>query len=98
MKFKTQNYYKKIKCSNECIKKTRFLQKTIQNLEKENMLIKKENGGTNVNSKKREEIDYEGLKSFKSIKILEQKLKCCELRIEKLIGLKNDLIKENFVY
>jgi hypothetical protein len=90
------------KCGNQCIAHSNKLFARIEKLERELLAnSRKETGLAQGNVKapdfEKTDISRDNLKFFKDNKVLEQKLLCTEMRLSKIITVKNELLRQNFV-
>jgi len=85
------------RCGSDCQQVTRKLFSRIEKLEKElNSVLRKDSREGDTEHEKGT-LSKESLRFHKEKKLLEQKLVCTEMRLSKIITLKNDLLRQNFV-
>lgn len=87
------------KCGGDCQKLVKRLQQKVELLEKDVSAKKEESSKAHFVAAKNQGSSFtkDNLRFLKDKKLLEQKLVCTEMRLNKIIQIKNELLRQNFV-
>lgn len=85
------------RCGSDCQQMTRKLFGRIEKLEKELQSVLRKEPREGEGEQDKGTLSKESLRFYKEKKLLEQKLLCTEMRLSKIVNLKNELLRQNFV-
>ena len=85
------------RCGSDCQQMNRKLFSRIDKLEKELQSLSRKESREGDADHDKGTLSRESLRFYKEKKLLEQKLVCTEMRLSKIVNLKNELLRQNFV-